>query len=234
MSISLVISQSKKEVIPSSSNNEKINECLGGVTKWQVLVEETVTSSEANLADSAFLPPVSSCHSTAFDTQLLSDELTLKIRANSDVVHLIAVVIFPRWLWPHHPLFFILQLVPGPQGNFFVSFKIFYTVKLCHKKFSTCTKEGRETMVGGGAWETPCLAAPKPTTGALSPSKVHLFTHEGVQRQEGRWGSPGNLLLATVPGEPQYLTDWEDHCLGGWDTMWNARGEHFQIAQDSL
>lgn len=33
MSISLVISQSKKEVIPSSSNNEKISERLGVVTK---------------------------------------------------------------------------------------------------------------------------------------------------------------------------------------------------------
>lgn len=99
MSKSPVISQSKKEVMPSFSNNEKISECLGVVTKWQVLVEETVASTEANWADNAFLPPVSSCHSTAFDTELLSDELK-QITANSDVVHLMAVVTFPRWLWP--------------------------------------------------------------------------------------------------------------------------------------
>lgn len=37
-----------------------------------------------------------------------------------------------------------------------------------------------------------------------------------------------------VPGDPQYLTDWRDHCLWGWDALWDAREEDFQIAQDLL
>lgn len=42
--------------------------------------------------------------------------------------------------------------------------------------------KGRQRNNGeGGAGKIPFLAAPKSTRGALSPSKVHLFTHEGVQ-----------------------------------------------------
>lgn len=131
---------------------KKISECLGVVTKWQVLFEETVTSSEENQAGNAFLPPVTSCYSTAVDTELLSDELT-QITANSDVVHLMAVEIFPSSFEHILHCFSFFSWFLGIEAIF--CFKFFYTVRLCYKKLSTCTKEGREIIVSNNSWLPP-------------------------------------------------------------------------------
>ena len=45
----------------------------------------------------------------------------------------------------------------------------------------------REVTAGGGSQITPCLAVPRPTTGAISPSEAHLHKARGAQSPEGRW-----------------------------------------------